>query len=98
MWTAQGELLAVIDRGDAGWGDPALDFDAIPLEFVPAVLEDYSGNTESLGEYPRRESFGTIFITQSKTSLTTRSVRFRLRHIGSLWTAAEFRRAYEMGR
>src|SRR5262249_9986438 len=31
MCTREGRLLALIDWGDAGWGDPALEFAAIPL-------------------------------------------------------------------
>jgi aminoglycoside phosphotransferase (APT) family kinase protein len=50
MCDAQGGLLAVIDWGDAGWGDPTLDFAAIPLDFVSAALEGYD-RTERLGEY-----------------------------------------------
>ncbi|BDC48322.1 hypothetical protein F183_A06380 [Bryobacterales bacterium F-183] len=44
-----GGLLALIDWGDAGWGDPALDFAAIPLDAVPAVLEGY-GDRKRLGD------------------------------------------------
>jgi aminoglycoside phosphotransferase (APT) family kinase protein len=51
MCSSQGELLALIDRGDAGWGDPTLDFAAIPFAFIPAALEGY-GPTERLGDYP----------------------------------------------
>ena len=47
----EGSLLAVIDWGDAGWGDPALDFAAVPLECLDAALEGYGG-TGRLGEYP----------------------------------------------
>jgi aminoglycoside phosphotransferase (APT) family kinase protein len=46
-----GGLLAVIDWGDAGWGDPTLDFAAVPLECLGAALEGY-GRREWLGEYP----------------------------------------------
>ena len=41
MCTPDGELLAIIDWGDAGWGDPAMDFAAIPLDEVSSVLEAY---------------------------------------------------------
>jgi aminoglycoside phosphotransferase (APT) family kinase protein len=41
MCTSAGGLLAIIDWGDAGWGDPALDFAAIPLDAIPAALEGY---------------------------------------------------------
>jgi aminoglycoside phosphotransferase (APT) family kinase protein len=50
MCGAKGGLLAVIDWGDAGWGDPALDFAAVPLDFISAALEGYR-HTERLGEY-----------------------------------------------
>lgn len=43
-----GGLLALIDWGDAGWGDPVLDFAAVPLEALRAVLEGY-GEKERLG-------------------------------------------------
>jgi aminoglycoside phosphotransferase (APT) family kinase protein len=48
MCTAQGELLAIIDWGDAGWGDPTRDFAAIPLEAIPFVLEGYSPDAPGL--------------------------------------------------
>ena len=51
MCDAQGGLLAVIDWGDAGWGDPTLDFAAVPLDFISAALEGY-GDTQRLGDYP----------------------------------------------
>jgi aminoglycoside phosphotransferase (APT) family kinase protein len=51
MCDAQGGLLAVIDWGDAGWGDPTLDFAAVPLDFISAALEGY-GHTQRLGDYP----------------------------------------------
>src|SRR5262249_918124 len=50
MCGAEGGLLAVIDWGDAGWGDPTLDFAALPLDFISAALEGYH-HTERLGEY-----------------------------------------------
>jgi len=41
-----------LDRlGDAGWGDPTLEFAAVPLESLPAALEGY-GDPERLGERP----------------------------------------------
>jgi aminoglycoside phosphotransferase (APT) family kinase protein len=36
-----GRLAALIDWGDAGWGDPALDFAYLPLRAVPAALAGY---------------------------------------------------------
>lgn len=50
MCGTQGGLLALIDWGDAGWGDPALDFAAVPLDFISDALEGYD-HTERLGEY-----------------------------------------------
>ena len=38
MCTRAGDLLAIIDWGDAGWGDPVLDFVAVPLEMMSAVV------------------------------------------------------------
>jgi aminoglycoside phosphotransferase (APT) family kinase protein len=49
MCTFEGKLLALIDWGDAGWGDPALDFAAIPLDSVSLALEGYDA-TERLGD------------------------------------------------
>jgi aminoglycoside phosphotransferase (APT) family kinase protein len=51
MCSNQGELLAVIDWGDAGWGDPTLDFAAVPFAFISAALDGY-GSIEQLGNYP----------------------------------------------
>ena len=50
MCTLEGKLLALIDWGDAGWGDPTLDFGTIPLDAVSVVLEGYE-TTERLGDY-----------------------------------------------
>ena len=41
MCSKDGALLAVIDWGDAGWGDPALEFAQMPLAGVPYALAGY---------------------------------------------------------
>src|SRR5262249_26164075 len=41
MCTLEGKLLGLIDWGDAGWGDPTLDFAAIRLDAVSLALEGY---------------------------------------------------------
>jgi aminoglycoside phosphotransferase (APT) family kinase protein len=41
MCDARREYLALIDWGDAGWGDPALDFSDLPTEVVVTVFEAY---------------------------------------------------------
>ena len=41
MCSDSGELLAVIDWGDAGWGDPTLEFAQVPLEAVPYAVAGY---------------------------------------------------------
>jgi len=41
MCTKGDELLALIDWGDSGWGDPTFDFRQIPLSAIPFVLEGY---------------------------------------------------------
>ena len=41
MCSAKGELLAIIDWGDAGWADPALDFAAIPVESMADAVAGY---------------------------------------------------------
>lgn len=43
-----GELLAIIDWGDAGWGDPSLDFAAIPMDDVPSALQGYEAESPGL--------------------------------------------------
>ena len=53
MCTAEGMLLALIDWGDAGWGDPTLDFAYAPLEVIPDALEGYeSERAGGLGDFP----------------------------------------------
>ena len=52
MCTPTGELLAILDWGDAGWGDPTLDFAAIPFPYLAAALEGY-GDPTRLGPDPR---------------------------------------------
>lgn len=41
LCSRRGALRALIDWGDAGWGDPALEFAAVPLEAMPWALEGY---------------------------------------------------------
>jgi aminoglycoside phosphotransferase (APT) family kinase protein len=48
MCSSSGELLAIIDWGDAGWGDPALDFAAIPFDDVPSALQGYEAEAPGL--------------------------------------------------
>ena len=50
MCTSEGKLLALIDWGDAGWGDPTLDFAAIPFDAVCVALEGYDAR-ELFGDY-----------------------------------------------
>jgi len=53
MCTPAGEFLAIIDWGDAGWGDPTLDFAAIPLPAISYAREGYeSESAGALGAYP----------------------------------------------
>ena len=53
MCSADGELLAIIDWGDAGWGDPTLDFAAIPFDAIRSALEGYEAETPGgLGALP----------------------------------------------
>lgn len=53
MCSADGELLAIIDWGDAGWGDPTLDFARIPFAAIRPALEGYKAEAfEALGESP----------------------------------------------
>ena len=41
MCSGEGTLLALIDWGDAGWGDPTLDFATIPAEAMAFALDGY---------------------------------------------------------
>jgi aminoglycoside phosphotransferase (APT) family kinase protein len=43
-----GSLLALIDWGDAGWGDPALELAQVPVAAVPAVREGYAAEAPAL--------------------------------------------------
>lgn len=53
MCSPTGELLAIIDWGDAGWGDPTLDFAAIPLYAIPYALDGYELEAPgALGPFP----------------------------------------------
>ena len=53
MCSPAGELLAIIDWGDAGWGDPTLDFAGIPLDAIPYALEGYESEAPgALGAFP----------------------------------------------
>jgi aminoglycoside phosphotransferase (APT) family kinase protein len=53
MCSRDGSLLAILDWGDAGWGDPALEFAQAPLAAVPAVLAGYESEAAELpGECP----------------------------------------------
>ena len=36
-----GELLALIDWGDAGWNDPMVDFASMPLDVIPSAIGGY---------------------------------------------------------
>ncbi|ABR48400.1 hypothetical protein Amet_2242 [Alkaliphilus metalliredigens QYMF] len=42
LCTNNDQLLSIIDWGDAGWADPAIDFYMIPIEAIDNVLEGYS--------------------------------------------------------
>ena len=41
MCARDGTLLALLDWGDAGWGDPALELAQVPLDAAPFVLQGY---------------------------------------------------------
>lgn len=54
MCSSSGALLAIIDWGDAGWGDPSLDFTAIPFDDIPSALEGYEAEAPGrLGRDPK---------------------------------------------
>jgi aminoglycoside phosphotransferase (APT) family kinase protein len=53
MCSRQGDLRAILDWGDAGWGDPTLDFAVVPLNRLSATLAGYGeSNVKRLGEKP----------------------------------------------
>lgn len=53
MCTRDGSLLAIIDWGDAGWGDPVLEFAQVPIAAIPYMLEGYWREAASLlGDAP----------------------------------------------
>jgi aminoglycoside phosphotransferase (APT) family kinase protein len=53
MCSRNGQLRALIDWGDAGWGDPVLEFSQVDLWAVPVVLEAYRGSAAGwLGDVP----------------------------------------------
>jgi aminoglycoside phosphotransferase (APT) family kinase protein len=53
MCTPAGALLALIDWGDAGWGDPVLDFVGTPLPMMSAAFDGYGrANRQRLGSCP----------------------------------------------
>ncbi|MGQ0766560.1 MAG: phosphotransferase family protein [Gemmatimonadota bacterium] len=56
MCSPSGEFLAIIDWGDAGWGDPTLDFVSIPAGQVAAAVEGYEHAAPGLlgVDYERR--------------------------------------------
>ena len=41
MCAADGALLAIIDWGDAGWGDPTLELAQVPIAAMPFVVAGY---------------------------------------------------------
>jgi aminoglycoside phosphotransferase (APT) family kinase protein len=41
MCSEAGSLLALLDWGDAGWGDPALDFAYVPLPVLRVAMDAY---------------------------------------------------------
>jgi aminoglycoside phosphotransferase (APT) family kinase protein len=54
MCSTTGVLLAIIDWGDAGWGDPTLDFAAIPLEAMSLARAGYDAEgARPVGPIPR---------------------------------------------
>lgn len=53
MCSPDGELSAVIDWGDAGWGDPAVDFAGISLDAIRQALDGYEEEVHgALGALP----------------------------------------------
>ncbi|GAU78574.1 hypothetical protein F3D3_3208 [Fusibacter sp. 3D3] len=42
LCTPNDQLLSIIDWGDAGWADPAIDFYRVPVEVLDTVLDGYT--------------------------------------------------------
>ncbi len=49
LCTADDELVALIDWGDAGWGDPAIELASVPVDAVPLVVSGYEEEGGQLG-------------------------------------------------
>jgi aminoglycoside phosphotransferase (APT) family kinase protein len=49
LCTRGDRLAALIDWGDAGWGDPAIELASVPLEAVPLVVAGYEDEGGHLG-------------------------------------------------
>jgi aminoglycoside phosphotransferase (APT) family kinase protein len=53
MCRRDGSLLALIDWGDAGWGDPVIELVGVPMAAVPTLLEAYESEARDLlGDRP----------------------------------------------
>ena len=74
----------MIDWGDAGWGDPMLDFSAVPLAAVPPMLAGYRDETETLDE------FAEARIVWDRIRAAIRSVESNARHHLQLEELARF--------
>jgi len=68
-----GRYVAIIDWGDAGWGDPAIDFRTIPPEATSWVLEGYGSDDPTLRARIRWDQLGA-------TARRLGEPRFRARH------------------
>jgi aminoglycoside phosphotransferase (APT) family kinase protein len=74
MCTPGGELLAILDWGDAGWGDPALDFAAMPLDGIGPAVEGYEARSGHSG----------------RSALVARIARYRLLDaVDDLWSSPD---------
>jgi len=47
-----GRFVALIDWGDAGWGDPALELAELPVEAWRLALDGYEAAGGELGDHP----------------------------------------------
>lgn len=50
---ADHQLSAILDWGDAGWGDPAADFRYLPARFLPEALAGYGPTPDDPGLWHR---------------------------------------------
>ena len=54
----EGKLTAIIDWGDCGFGDPAINFMCVPAEYLPDCLNEFGDTSREMVASVLRESLG----------------------------------------